>query len=67
MSEGLSTVVGKESRRRGRPVKVVDLAKATKRLKGRESLRSVARALGISHSTLGEHLRRSGLILGLDY
>ncbi len=66
-AESLSTVVGNYRRRRGRPSKSVDLALAMKRLKGRESLRSVAKALGVSHSTLREHLQRSGLMEGFDY
>lgn len=67
MSETLSTVVGNSPRRRGRPAKVVDLKIVVARLGRCESLRSVARSLGMSHSTLREHIRRSGLIGGLDY
>ena len=66
-AESLSPVVGNSVRRRGRPAKVVDLAQAMKRLARRESLRSVGRSLGMSHSTLREHLNRSGLLEGLDY
>jgi hypothetical protein len=66
-TESLSTVVGKVKRRTGRPAKVVDLKAVCARLARRESLRSVARHLGMSHSTLREHLQRSGLIGGFDY
>ena len=69
--EGLGTVVGKSIRRRGRPAKVVDLKDVRLRLLGigrqKESLRHIARSLGMSHSTLREHLQRSGLVSGWDY
>jgi len=65
--EVTQTVVGKSKRRTGRPPKVVDLKAVSTRLSRRESLRSVARSLGMSHSTLREHLQRSGLLGGLDY
>lgn len=67
MAKGLSTMVGNSVRRRGRPAKLVDLQVVCARLKRRESLRSIARSLGMSHSTLGEHFKRSGLMEGFDY
>jgi len=46
---------------------VVDLTSVIARLRRQESLRHVAKSLGVSHSTLQEHLKRSGLMGGLDY
>jgi hypothetical protein len=66
-AESLSAVVGKSIRRTGRPAKVVDLKAVCVRLRAGHSLRSVARSLRMSHSTLREHLQRSGLLGGLDY
>ena len=67
MIEVTQAVVGNSSRRRGRPTKVVDLTSVIARLRRQESLRHVAKSLGVSHSTLQEHLKRSGLMGGLDY
>jgi hypothetical protein len=64
--EGIQTVVG-NSRRRGRPAKAIDLGVVIRRRKNRESLRSIAAALGVSHSTLLDHLKRSEFIEGFDY
>ncbi len=66
-AESLSTAVGKSKRRTGRPPKVVDLKAVCARLQAGHSLRSVARHLGMSHSTLREHLQQSGLLGGFDY
>jgi len=53
--------------RPGRPAKSVDLKVVCARLERRESLRQVAKSVGVSHSTLREHLSRSGFVGGLDY
>jgi hypothetical protein len=67
MDEVTQAVVGNSKIRRGRPANVVDLKGVIARLARRESLRAVARSLGGSHSTLREHLKRSGLVEGFDY
>jgi transposase-like protein len=71
MDEVTDAVVEKSQsdgrKRTGRPAKVVDLKAVFVRLKRGESLRSVARSLGMSHSTLAEHIKRSGLVEGFDW
>jgi DNA-binding transcriptional ArsR family regulator len=49
-------------RRVGRPRKRIDVTAVRARLLNGESLRSVSRALMVSHSTLLAHLRRAGLV-----
>jgi transposase-like protein len=49
----------------GRPAKRIDLTVVRARL-AHMSLRSVARSLMVSHSTLLAHLKRAGLVTGLD-
>ena len=66
-AESLSTVDGKSKRRTGRPAKAVDLKAVCARLQARQSIRHIAKSLGMSHSTLREHLQKSGLISGWDY
>jgi len=53
-------------RRPGRPAKRIDLTVVRERLGRGESLRSIGRALMVSHSTLLAHLRRAGLIATRD-
>ena len=49
-------------RKVGRPAKRIDVAAVRARLLNGESLRSVSRALMVSHSTLLAHLHRAGLV-----
>lgn len=52
---------------RGRHPKAIDLGEVRRRRKRGESLRRIAKALGVSHSTLLDHLQKSDLLPGLDY
>jgi hypothetical protein len=49
-------------RKVGRPRRVIDVTAVRERLGRGESLRSIGRALMVSHATLLAHLRQAGLV-----
>jgi hypothetical protein len=66
--KGIDTMAASSARRRGRPTKALGVMRSQllERLK-RESLRGIAKSLGISHSTLRERIAKADIVPGADY